>query len=232
DWATVTIDVPAKDLVEQYPSRDGRVLAVPESAVVYTGSQKLVYRQHAPTVFDAVVVELGSPLSGPNQAVFYPVLKGLEAGNRVVTVGSILLDAETKVSGAAGSIYFGGFGAGKGGEPSTPGVRPSTPEDEELKVKAALAELSTSDRKLAEAQKLCPILKPRLGARGGPGKVSLRGQPVFLCCKDCELKARADEAATLKTVEELKKTAGPARLSPEEAEIEHAMELLKPEERK
>ena len=61
------------------------------------------------TVFDAVQIELGSLLTGHDGNSYYPVVKGLEAGDRVVTAGSYLLDAETKVSGAAGStgIHIG-----------------------------------------------------------------------------------------------------------------------------
>jgi len=210
DYATVRIDVPAAELDQQFQTRDGLVLAVPESAVVYTGSQKIVFRQDAPTVFDAIRVELGPAINGSNDSVFYPVMKGLEAGEKVVTVGSYLLDAETKVSAAAGSIYFGGTGAGsKAGQSTVTAVRPSTPEDDDLKVKASSAKLSTVDRRLVEAQKFCPILKMnRLGIMGAPVKVMLNNQPVFLCCKECEEKARANPDQTLETVANRKKAGG------------------------
>ena len=110
-FATVTIDVPADQLGQEYPSRDGRVLAVPEDAVVFTGGPKIVYRQEAPSVFDAVPVEIGPLLTRADGNGFYPVLKGLAEGEKVVTTGSYLLDAETRVSSAAGSIYYGGGGA-------------------------------------------------------------------------------------------------------------------------
>ena len=205
-YATVTIDVPADQLRREFPSRDGRVLAVPEEAVVYTGSQKIVFRQEAPSVFDAVRVELGPPLTRPKGSSFYPVLKGLEAGDRVVTAGSYLLDAETRVSAAAGSIYYGGTGGGsKSGPSAGASVRPTTPDDEDDEVRASLAKLSTPDRRQAEAQRVCPIQKNRLGSMGRPVKVVLKGQPVFLCCKGCEAEAKADPDKTLATVERLKK---------------------------
>ena len=47
----------------------------------------------------------------------------------MVTNGSFLIDAETRLNPAAGSIYFGGSG-GKGGSSSVTNVRPSTPEDQ------------------------------------------------------------------------------------------------------
>src|SRR5439155_14712912 len=132
---------------------------------------------------------------------FYPVLRGLTVGEKIVTVGSYLLDAETKVSGAAGSIYYGGTGSdSKEGGTSAAAVRPSTPADEEDRVKAALAKLSAVDRKSVDAQKLCPIRKTRLGSMGTPVKVILEGKPVFLCCKGCEEEAREHPGQTLAAV--------------------------------
>ena len=155
-----------------------------------------------------------------------------------MTVGSYLLDAETKVSGAAGSIYYGGTGAGSQSGPSTDAsIRPSTPEDEDLKVSAALAKLSTPDRKLAEAQKICPIQGTRLGTMGTPVKLLLNGQPVFLCCKGCEDGedgARKNPEKTLRRVEELKQAKGKpptAASSSKETRVKAALAKLSDEDR-
>jgi multidrug efflux pump subunit AcrA (membrane-fusion protein) len=207
-FATVRIAVPAAQLGRPFPAREGRVLAVPEDAVVYTGNQKVVFRQEGETTFDAVRVELGPLCVGPKGDTFYPVREGLREGDKVVSVGSYLLDAETRVSAAAGSIYYGGGASAKSGPAGLAHVRPTTPEDQDLKVKANLAKLSTPDRQLAEAQKLCPIQGNRLGSMGPPVKVVLDGQPVFLCCKGCEADARKDPARTLAEVERLKKAGG------------------------
>ena len=204
-FATVTIDVPAGQLGQEYPSQNGRVLAVPEAAVVFTGGQKIVFREAAPSVFDAVGVEIGPLLTRADGNGFYPVLKGLAEGEKVVTTGSYLLDAETRVSPAAGSIYYGGGGRSKSGAASAAGVRPTTPEDKEAEVSASLAHLRTQDRRIAEAQRTCPIRGTRLGSMGRPLKVLLKDQPVFLCCPDCEGDAKADTDKTLATVEGLKK---------------------------
>jgi multidrug efflux pump subunit AcrA (membrane-fusion protein) len=79
-----------------------RVLAVPRSAVIDTGTNKIVYAESSPGVFDMRAVKLG-PAAGD----FYPVLEGLEEGDRVVTVGTFLIDAENRlnpmrVAGGAG----------------------------------------------------------------------------------------------------------------------------------
>lgn len=202
-FATVTIDVPAAQLAEPYAARDGRILAVPEGAVVFTGGQKIVFRQEAPTAFDAVAVEVGPLLTGADGDGYYPVVKGLQAGDRVVTTGSYLLDAETRVSPAAGSIYSG-QGGGQSGPGGVAAVRPTTPEDAEANARANLAKLSTPDRRLAEAQKACPILKNRLGVMGIPVKLLLNGEAVFLCCKGCQEEAKAHPERTLKAAEQMK----------------------------
>ncbi len=112
-------------------------------------------------------------------------------------------------------------------------------DDEDAKVKAGLAKLSPEDRKLAEAQRLCPVLNSRLGSMGRPVKLLLNGQPVFLCCKGCEAEARAHPEKTLGTVRELKagKTGGtapamaPGKDNPEEAEIRAALTKLSSSDR-
>jgi Cu(I)/Ag(I) efflux system membrane fusion protein len=86
----------------------GLVLAVPEGAVIDTGSRKVVYRESTPGVFEGVEVELG-----PRSGALYPVVHGLAAGDRVATTGSFLIDAETRLNPAAGSTYFGASGRPK-----------------------------------------------------------------------------------------------------------------------
>src|SRR5262249_14647444 len=153
-----------------------------------TGKLKIVYRESAPRQYDGLVVELGPRMTEPGgSVVFYPVLGGLEAGDRVVVNGAFLIDAETRLNPAAGSIYFGGSG-GKAGQTAA-AVRPSTPEDQdaqEKKAKEALAQLSPEDRREAEAQKFCPVRQNNLlGSMGKPYQIVLDGQPVFLCCQSC-----------------------------------------------
>jgi hypothetical protein len=121
----------------------------------------------------------------------------LATGDRIVTSGSFLVDAETRLNPAAGSIYFGGSGGGKSGSTVT-SVRPSTPEDPDRKLHDSLAKLSDADRKLAEAQRYCPVLtNSRLGSMGPPIKLQVDGQPVFVCCAACKADALAKPQETL-----------------------------------
>ena len=228
--ATVTLVIVPADLKDAVGGRlnfnGGMVLAVPESSVIDTGTQKVVYRESQPNTFDGLLVELGPRLTGPAGEGYFPVLRGIEAGDRVVTSGSFLIDAETRLNPAAGSIYIGGSSGGK-----SAAVRPSTPEDVDAKVVASLRELSPADRALAEKQRFCPILDGmRLGSMGKPFKLVLDGQPVFLCCKACANQAQEDPAKTLKRVEELKSKGSSAPVPPAETKVKErirkALELL------
>jgi Cu(I)/Ag(I) efflux system membrane fusion protein len=223
----------------------GQVLAVPETAVIDTGSRKFVYREARPGVYDGVEVRLG-----PRCGDFYPVARGLQAGDKVVTAGSFLVDAETRLSGAAGSTYFGASGGPQSSRAaSATEARPSTGEDVEAKIQAGLAKLSRVDRRLAEAQRFCPVLQSnRLGKMGPPHKVILDGQPVFLCCSGCEDEARTQSKRTLSRVEQFrgveKLAAKPAQTGDkehqvaeeerrqEEAGIKEALAKLGPEDRR
>jgi Cu(I)/Ag(I) efflux system membrane fusion protein len=184
----------------------GQLPAVPESAVIDTGALKLVYRQIAPGEFEGVSVDLGPRMVGPNDVTYYPVLHGLALGDRVVTSGSFLVDAETRLNPAAGSIYFGGTSGAASASASMSNVRPSTPLDANAQIKAAMEKLAPHDRQLAQAQSFCPVLpSSRLGLMGTPVRIVVEEQPVFLCCESCRKDAFADPKETLMKVEKLKR---------------------------
>lgn len=67
------------------------------------------------------------------------------------------------------------------------------------------AKLSAEDRLLVDAQEWCVVsTDERLGSMGPPVKLTIKGQPVFLCCKGCQKKAEADPDKTIAKLEELK----------------------------
>jgi uncharacterized protein (TIGR03000 family) len=72
-------------------------------------------------------------------------------------------------------------------------------------VAANLGKLDAEDRKVAEEQKHCAVQEGvRLGAMGVPVKIMVQGEPVFLCCRGCEVAARRDPDKTLEKVQKLK----------------------------
>src|SRR5208337_1236974 len=70
-----------------------------------TGAKKVVYVEREPGMFEGMEVELG-----PRQGEYYPVIKGLSAGDKVAAAGGFLIDAETRLNPAAASTYFGASG--------------------------------------------------------------------------------------------------------------------------
>jgi uncharacterized protein (TIGR03000 family) len=74
-----------------------------------------------------------------------------------------------------------------------------------------LSKLSADDQKFAAAQKVCPMTGTPLGVLGVPEKITLKGQPVFLCCEDCIQMAKAEPDKTLARLKELKEKAGEAQ---------------------
>jgi len=82
-----------------------QVLAVPFSAVIDTGFRKVVFLDKGHGTFDAIEVVVG-----PRSGEYYQIIKGLAVGDRVVTAGSFLLDAEARLNPAAGVVYFGASG--------------------------------------------------------------------------------------------------------------------------
>ena len=85
------------------------VLTVPERAVIDTGTKKLVYVEREPGQFDGIEVELGPLANG-----FYPVVKGLRAGDRVVSAGAFLVDADTRLNPGAAAAFVGASGGPSG----------------------------------------------------------------------------------------------------------------------
>ncbi|HQL53252.1 MAG TPA: efflux RND transporter periplasmic adaptor subunit [Phycisphaerae bacterium] len=101
-------DEPALCPVDKFPFKFvqlEKVLAVPQAAVINTGTRHIVYRETEPGVFDMLQVELG-----PRAGEFYPVVSGLKAGERIATDGAFLVDAENRLNPAAAAQYFGASG--------------------------------------------------------------------------------------------------------------------------
>jgi uncharacterized protein (TIGR03000 family) len=84
-------------------------------------------------------------------------------------------------------------------------VIPAEARAVEQAVAESLAKLAPDDRKAAQAQRFCAVQEGvRLGSMGVPVKVTVKGQPVFLCCTGCEDKAKADPDQALEKVRKSK----------------------------
>lgn len=81
-YANVTFDVPAAD----------DVLAVPEEAVIRSGTRDLIVLQRAPGTFQVVPARLGV-----NGGGFWEVLDGVADGDQVVVSAQFLIDSESNL---------------------------------------------------------------------------------------------------------------------------------------
>jgi hypothetical protein len=162
----------------------GQVLAVPRSAVIDTSMRKVVFVESMPGVFDGVEVVLG-----PRCGDFFPVVRGLEVGQRVASAGAFLLDAETRLNP---SLAAGYFGAGRSERGAGPSALTRAAERIAAAATSPMQDLGREDRPLAERQKVCPVTNKPLGSMGTPARVVISGRVVFLCCDGCEDALRRD----------------------------------------
>ena len=175
----------------------GEVLAVPESAVIDLGDRRVVYLESMPGMFDALEVVVGPRCDG-----YYPVVRGLEPGQRVAAAGAFLLDAETRLNPSVAAGYFGASRAASGAPAvSTPSTEQNNNADAEAaEIRQALAQLTPADRRAAERQKICPVTSLPLGSMGAPIKARAGDRIVWLCCEGCQASFVKNPAKHLKTL--------------------------------
>jgi Cu(I)/Ag(I) efflux system membrane fusion protein len=90
----------------------GKILAVPESAVLDSGTRQLVLVRRGEGLFEPRAVKLGARADG-----YIGVMEGLQADEEVVVRANFLIDAESNLKAALDT--FGGHG-GHGGDPAKP----------------------------------------------------------------------------------------------------------------
>jgi hypothetical protein len=168
----------------------GKVLAVPDAAVVDTGLRTVVFVETMPGMYDGVEVVLG-----PRCGNAYPVVRGLEAGQNIVAAGAFLLDAETRLNPSLAASYFGASAR----DTSLSSASQSTVARRD-EPRSPLSELSPGDRALAERQKICPVTKKALGSMGTPARVVVAGRVVFLCCEGCTSTIESEPGKYLATL--------------------------------
>jgi hypothetical protein len=175
----------------------GQVLAVPRSAVIDSGARKVVFVATMPGMFDGVEVTLG-----PRCGDFYPVVSGLQPGQRVATAGAFLLDAETRLNPSLAAAYFG---AARGERPSGRAAvtgRPAAVDKQSPEQAGGLEGLELDDRSIAMRQQKCPVTGLTLGSMGTPKRKVVSGRVVFLCCDGCEGKLLREPAKYLAKLRE------------------------------
>lgn len=91
-------------------------VVVPRSAVLDTGTHKIVYVARPNGVFEAHEVQLGAPSED-----LFPVTSGLAPGDKVVLNGNFLIDSQAHLSSGMSGLYGGSkeFAAGQQGQPAS-----------------------------------------------------------------------------------------------------------------
>ncbi len=99
---------------------------IPRSAVIDTGTRKIVYVARENGAFESREVEVGSPTED-----LFPVVKGLTAGEKVVINGNFLIDSQTRLSSGMSSLYGGSkeYGNSKAATPQSSQTSPSAKID-------------------------------------------------------------------------------------------------------
>lgn len=77
----------------------GRVLALPEAAVIDTGTKKIVFIEKALGFYRPIEVQLGTKGGG-----YYQVIKGLNENDLVVTSSQFLMDSESRIQSTGGGM--------------------------------------------------------------------------------------------------------------------------------
>ncbi|NQT82523.1 efflux RND transporter periplasmic adaptor subunit [bacterium] len=95
------------------------VLGVPKSAVINTGERAVVYVDKGEGGYVATNVLVGPEGWAVEDGVrirFFPILKGLQPREIVVTHGNFLIDSQSQLTGAAAGAYGGAIGKEEGGQ--------------------------------------------------------------------------------------------------------------------
>lgn len=106
----------------------GDTVVVPRNAVLDTGTRKIVFLAKEGGAFEAREIETGAGTED-----YFPVLRGLAGGEKVVTNGNFLIDSQTRLSGSMSSMFGGskefspnGDVEQKKGEPTKGGESPAS----------------------------------------------------------------------------------------------------------
>jgi membrane fusion protein, copper/silver efflux system len=105
--AKIRLEFPNRDFIlkpEMYANAEieingGRKLAVPDEAVLDSGVRKVVFIDKGEGRFEPAEVQTGSKFDN-----YYEITAGLSAGERILASASFLLDSETRLKEAMGSM--------------------------------------------------------------------------------------------------------------------------------
>jgi Cu(I)/Ag(I) efflux system membrane fusion protein len=105
-------------------------IVVPRSAVLDTGTRKIVYLARANGVFEAREVQVGAATED-----LFPVLHGLTLGDNVVLNGNFLIDSQAHLSSGVSGLYGGSKEFASAQQTQTAAASPTNPGAEASAIK-------------------------------------------------------------------------------------------------
>lgn len=152
-----------------------KTIVIPRDALLSIGKTSLAYVEIEPGEFELRKIKTGPTVDG-----MVAVFEGIDEGENVVSKSTFLLDAQMQLQGNPSLID-----PDKSVAFDSKNTELTDAEREEIR--SAMAPMSVADRKLAEAQVICPVTEVRLGSMGmgTPIKLEVNGRTVFICCEGC-----------------------------------------------
>ena len=151
-----------------------RSLWVPMTSIVHREDETLIYVERAPGMIDGVKVLLGDRIDD-----CYEIIDGdVKAGQRVVAMGTLLIDAESRLNPNLTTQYFGASDRLIAETPPPTAKRAASTD-------RSLAGLNPNDRTIVELQRYCPVTLEPLGSMGIPLFVSIGERKIGICCEGC-----------------------------------------------
>ncbi|HHT9118158.1 MAG TPA: efflux RND transporter periplasmic adaptor subunit [Candidatus Hypogeohydataceae bacterium YC38] len=165
-------------------------LTIPRSAVLDTGLRKIIYVEKEENLFEAREIKTGFEAEG-----YVQVLEGLKEGEIVVSAGSFLVDAETKLGPGVATQYYGATG-GPSAEKEKPAAVPPPKEPKPIrkipKVEKEVVETPPKVEELPLPAEIPPLemkhVDPVCGMTVEELDISLKYNDniFYFCSKECK----------------------------------------------
>jgi RND family efflux transporter MFP subunit len=143
--------------------RLGNALVIPDSGVFRTGTRNIVFVDRADGYLQPIEVRLG-----PHAGREFVVLKGVQAGQRIVSSANFLIDSESQLAGALGTFTPPPPGASAAGNAPSGSVElttnPNPPHKGSNEVLVTVRD--SSGRQVTDAQVSMVFFMPAMSAMG------------------------------------------------------------------
>lgn len=158
--------VPSSAIARHAPPTDPvPLLSVPRGAVMQTGERSLVYVETKPGTYLGAEVRIGPLAEGPKGRQYYPILSGLNEGDRVVTRGNFAIDSQMQLAGKPSLFSTRSVDAAPDDHPGGDGRHPTEAEEADPNV-----------------QTRCPVMG---GVIDREVFTDVSGVRVYFCCPPC-----------------------------------------------